>query len=144
MVLHQVKRMKMLYREEDIEKFEDLKASYFALMWVPSNTKDGMNEDELNILIEAIERANYFVKKLDEEAVYISGPLYGDNESQHGYEEPQDENEEFPRMRSCSNKSGYLRFGDQVNLQEVKHQISNQNVCLYSFVFDALCLRSSI
>ena len=85
MVVHKVRKMKMLYREKrggimkgGMKGASD--ASHFALMWTPSNCEDGMNEDELKDFIAALRRSDYFVNKLNEKAVYISGPSYGNEE----------------------------------------------------------------
>ena len=85
MVLHRVKRMKMLQRskgkggsEEGFQGKSDCK--HFALMWIPSNIEDGMNELEFNQFINAMRDSEHFVKKLNKESVYISGPAYGNEE----------------------------------------------------------------
>ena len=58
-------------------------ASHFALMWIPTNvfnTENGVEEHELNEFINAMRESGYFVNKLNEKAVYISGPPYGNRE----------------------------------------------------------------
>jgi len=56
------------------------KCNYFAMMWIPNNIEDGMNEKEYNDLIAAIGEAGYFIHKLNRDCVYISGPDYGNTE----------------------------------------------------------------
>lgn len=55
--------------------------SHFALMWIPSNIEDGMNEREFNDLVDAMRDSEYFVNKLNKDSVYISGPPYGNDEN---------------------------------------------------------------
>lgn len=61
------------------------KASHFALMWIPTNllnANDGVEEKELDEFINAMRDSGYFVNKLNEKAVYISGPPYVNDEKQ--------------------------------------------------------------
>merc|ERR1712228_1043038 len=78
-VLHRVNKMKLLYNTHGGMKGAS-QCKYFALMWIPSNNEDGMNENEFKELIIALRKSQYFVNKLNKESVYISGPSYGNNE----------------------------------------------------------------
>lgn len=82
LVLHKANKMKMLYgtQREDNEFRGASQCHYFALMWIPSNTEDGMNGKELKKFIGALRRSGYFTNKLNKESVYISGPSYGSEE----------------------------------------------------------------
>ena len=82
MVLHRVKRMKMMYGASEVmERFKGASdCKHFALMWIPSNFENGMDELEFNQFIHAMRKCGYFVNKLNKESVYISGPSYGNKE----------------------------------------------------------------
>ena len=86
MVLHKVTSMKIMYSKYGSKRggMDGISgASHFALMWIPTNlfnTKDGVEEHELNEFINAMRESGYFVNKLNEKAVYISGPSYGSPE----------------------------------------------------------------
>lgn len=78
MVLHKVNKMKRMYSFADDNKHDSRDGddnTAFALMWVPSNEPDGMNDNEFKEFIDAM-RESYFVRKLNKDSVYISGPSY--------------------------------------------------------------------
>lgn len=90
MVLHKARRMKVMYSKNGGMKGAS-KASHFALMWIPSNIEDGMNEQEFNDFIDTMRESGYFVNKLNKESVYISGPSYGNDEDLGGGDQDSDE-----------------------------------------------------
>ena len=101
------------------------KCNYFALMWIPSNIEDGMNEDEFNALIEGLREDGYFVNKLNKEAVYISGPSYGNSEDIAGGGESDEKFDLIPLSTMCQS---FLDLEDQssVTIEISVHELARE------------------
>ena len=121
MVLHKTRRMKMFNGAMKGAS----KCNYFALMWIPSNIEDGMNEDEFNALIEGLREDGYFVNKLNKEAVYISGPSYGNSEDIAGGGESDEKFDLIPLSTMCQS---FLDLEDQssVTIEISVHELARE------------------
>ena len=45
-------------------------------MWIPGNKLDGLSEDEYIALLDGLNKSDYYCKKLNKSALYVSGPTF--------------------------------------------------------------------
>jgi len=54
----------------------EYRSKYFALLWVPANTKTGFDKALYGELVNALVACNYVCKPLNKHCVYVDGPEY--------------------------------------------------------------------
>ena len=139
MVLHRSHRMKVAYGyDEDegkVQKFHS-RCHYFVLLWIPSNSNDGMNDNEYNELIAALNQNKYFCKKLNKECIYISGPKYGDEKDQQHRFNLDRLHSECKLFSNDSKNRLDIPSDKRLDIQIVVHEMEREKMDPTAFEFD--------
>ena len=141
MVLHKTHRMKVYYEYSSNHKMSSKSnCQYFALVWIPCNEDNGLNDDEYNQLINAFKdkQSKYFCNKLNKESIYISGPKYGSDEAfPNASIEQQKESVYFnlTPLRTLCELYGSMRLPEDkvLNIEIVVHEIDRKVIYFYLY-----------
>eukprot|EP01083_Nonionella_stella_P286617 975505_1 len=127
MIVHKLERLKMVHSKQNGHRGSS-ECKHFALLWVPTNPKVGMNKDEYNAFRKTLENSSYFCNKLNKDCAYISGPGYG--HSEHKDEEKVDYNHAFDLEKLVSTCRGIggdrLPKHKTLDIEIAVHQLANE------------------
>eukprot|EP01083_Nonionella_stella_P070475 188592_1 len=127
-VLHRTNKMKFISRQVNGGGTGASQCTYFALLWIPSNTEDGINADEFMKLIDAMREAKYFVNKLNKECIYISGPEYG-NLEEYGSIDGSDQKFDLGSLASLCRSFFEVPDHIDIEIEVAVHEIAREKYC---------------